>query len=116
MFPPGRARLATRPVATVPPREVERRRPENSRTYWLVGRIGWGRGVSNRRTVERLHRLSQLRAAVETTGTVSAIAAKKNGPQLSRCQSATRTVRLGAHVQSGTRLVAQKIRGNHSAP
>jgi hypothetical protein len=47
-------------------------------------------------------------------GTLSAIAAKKNGPQLSRCQSATRTVRLGGHVQSGTRRVAQKIRGNHS--
>jgi len=30
------------------------------------------------------------------------------------CQSATRTVRLGGHVQSGTRWVAQKIRGNHS--
>ena len=70
--------------------------------------LDWVRGV------ERLHRLSQLRAAVETTGTVSAIAAKKNGPQLSRCPSATRTVRLGGHVQSGTRRVAQKIRGNHS--
>jgi len=36
--------------------------------------LDWVRGV------ERLHGLSQLRAAVETTGTVSAIAAKKNRP------------------------------------
>jgi hypothetical protein len=36
-------------------------------------------------------------------------------PSLWRCgQSGTRTVRLGGHVQSGTRRVAQKIRGNHS--
>jgi hypothetical protein len=45
---------------------------------------------------------------------VSAIAAKKKRPTASCCQSATRTVRLGGHVQSGTGRVAQKIRGNHS--
>jgi hypothetical protein len=41
---------------------------------------------------------------------VSAIAAKKKRPTASCCQSATRMVRLGGHVQSGTRRVAQKIR------
>ncbi len=53
-------------------------------------------------------------AAVEATGTLSAIAAKKKRTTPSCRQSATRTVRLGGHVQSGTRRAAQKIRGNHS--
>jgi hypothetical protein len=39
---------------------------------------------------------------------------KKKRPTASCCQSATRMVRLGGHVQSGTGRVAQKIRGNHS--
>src|SRR5712671_4677727 len=46
MFPPGRARLATRPVATVPPREVERRRPENKSDVLAVHT--WPRGLSGR--------------------------------------------------------------------
>src|SRR5204862_6322951 len=44
----------------------------------------------------------------------SSLLQPKKGPTASCCESATRTVRLGGHVQSGTRRVAQRIRGNHS--
>jgi hypothetical protein len=53
-------------------------------------------------------------------GTLSAIAAKKNDPQLSRCQSATRTVRLGA-AHYDTAILPDQRRGSqpgrhHSVP
>ena len=64
--------------------------------------LDWVRGV------ERLHRLSQLRAAVETTGSVSAIAAKKKGPQLPAVSPPLARVRLG-DVQLLWRICGRKI-------
>jgi hypothetical protein len=53
------------------------------------------------------------RGPFPTSPTAFQAQSKRKAPSF-LLQSATRTVRLGGHVQSGTRRVVQKIRGNHS--
>jgi len=84
MFPPGRARLATRPVATVPPREVERRRPENKSDVLAVHT--WPRGLSGRTggsreaSISSRGRRQQQRYASVTTYRTAATGRLWRGP------------------------------------